>query len=44
MKTINEFIFEKLRINKNIKINKHIDSDNIVIEIDGKEYEFGKEK
>ncbi len=40
MKDLKIFILEKLIINKDIKINKHIDNDNIVIEIDGKEYDY----
>ena len=39
MKNLKDVILEKLVINKNTKINKHID-DNIVIEIDGKEYNY----
>jgi len=39
MKNLKDIILEKFVINKNTKINKHID-DNIVIEINGKEYDY----
>lgn len=40
MKSLKHILLEKFVINKNTKINKHNDNDNIVIEIDGKEYNY----
>jgi len=40
MKSLKHILLEKFVINKNTKINKHIDDDNIIIEIDGKEYNY----
>ena len=40
MKSLKHILLEKFVINKNTKINKHINDDNIVIEIDGKEYNY----
>lgn len=40
MKSLKHILLEKFIINKNTKINKHIDDDNIIIEIDGKEYNY----